>query len=707
MQHGLTPFFAAQGVAVIGASASPNKLSFGIVRNMTLYGYQGQIAPVNPKVDDILGLKCYDDIASVPDPLDLAVVVLPAPLIPQTLIDCGERGICAVVIISGGFKEVGEEGAQLEKGILDIAHRYGMRLIGPNCVGTLDVYTGLNTTFIQGVPDKGGIGFISQSGAVAGGVVDLIREKHIGFSNFSSLGNEADVTETDMIEYLSEDPHTRVIACYVEMIKDGQRFMEVARKVTPHKPIVMLKAGRSSAGARAVSSHTGSLAGAYATYKAAFEQCGVIEVDNVSELFDIAMALDTQPLPRGPRAVIITNAGGPAALASDSLAANGLEMADLLPETQTEMRQHLNPAAQVSNPIDMLGAADGPEFRMAVSNALKDPGVDMAIPILVPQALVNPAVVAQAWVDSAAESDKPVISCMMGDWSVGEARKTLHGNHVPMYAYPESTGRVLGAMLRYARWLDKSAAPAGRLPGVERRQVERLLADVAGSSSLGEALTRPLLSAYGIPVVPGESAHSAAEAVAAAERIGYPVVMKIVSPDILHKSDLGGIILNLTDAGAVSAAYDRMMSSIAMKMPTARLEGVLIEASAPKGQEVIVGMRRDPNFGPLMMFGLGGIYVELFGDVSFRVAPLSEADAREMIEKTRAYRLLTGFRGQALADLEAVVETILRLSRLAVDFPQIEEMEINPLLVLSKGKGALALDGRVILNDHISGEGSK
>jgi len=353
------------------------------------------------------------------------------------------------------------------------------------------------------VPDKGGIGFISQSGAVAGGVVDLIREKHIGFSNFSSLGNEADVTETDMIEYLSEDPHTRVIACYVEMIKDGQRFMEVARKVTPHKPIVMLKAGRSSAGARAVSSHTGSLAGAYATYKAAFEQCGVIEVDNVSELFDIAMALDTQPLPRGPRAVIITNAGGPAALASDSLAANGLEMADLLPETQTEMRQHLNPAAQVSNPIDMLGAADGPEFRMAVSNALKDPGVDMAIPILVPQALVNPAVVAQAWVDSAAESDKPVISCMMGDWSVGEARKTLHGNHVPMYAYPESTGRVLGAMLRYARWLDKSAAPAGRLPGVERRQVERLLADVAGSSSLGEALTRPLLSAYGIPVVPG------------------------------------------------------------------------------------------------------------------------------------------------------------------------------------------------------------
>lgn len=707
MQHGLTPFFAARGVAVIGASASPTKLSFGIVRNMTLYGYQGQIAPVNPKVDEILGLKCYGEIADVPDPIDLAVVVLPAPAIPQVLDDCGRRGIRAVTIISGGFKEVGEEGAQLEQTCLEIARRYGMRLIGPNCVGTLDLYTGLNTTFIQGVPDKGGIGFVSQSGAVAGGVVDLIREKHIGFSNFSSLGNEADVTETDVIEYLSEDPHTRVIACYVEMIKDGQRFMEVARAVTPHKPIVLLKAGRSSAGARAVSSHTGSLAGSYAAYQAAFEQCGVIEVSNVSELFDVALALDTQPLPAGGRTVIITNAGGPAALASDSLAANGLEMADLLPETQEELRKHLNPAAQVSNPIDMLGGADGPEFRLALGSALKDPGVDMAISILVPQALVNPAVVAQAIVDSAAESDKPVISCMMGEWSVGEARKTLHCNGVPMYSYPETAGSVLGAMLRYARWISKPAASIERLPGADREQVDRLLAEAAGSSSLGEALTRPLLAAYGIPVVSGRTARSAAEAAAAADQIGYPVVMKIVSPDILHKSDVGGIRLNLTDAEAVAAAYEQMMSDISLKMPDARLEGVLIEASAPKGQEVIVGMRRDPNFGPLMMFGLGGIYVELFGDVAFRVAPLTPADAREMIEKTRAGKLLTGFRGQVHADIDAVVEAILRLGQLALDFPQIEEMEINPLLVLPQGQGALALDGRVILSDRSSVEAGK
>jgi acetyltransferase len=706
MQHGLKPFFAARGVAIIGASASPNKLSFGIVRNMTLYGYRGQIAPVNPKVDEILGLKCYDQVANVPDPVDLAVVVLPAPAIPEVLEDCGKRGIRAVTIISGGFREVGDEGARLEQSCLDIARRHGMRLIGPNCVGTLDLYTGLNTTFIQGVPDKGGIGFVSQSGAVAGGVVDLIREKHIGFSNFSSLGNEADVTETDVIEFLSEDPNTRVIACYVEMIKDGQRFMEVARKVTPQKPIVLLKAGRSSAGARAVSSHTGSLAGAYAAYQAAFDQCGVIEVDNVAELFAVAMALDTQPLPQGPRTVIITNAGGPAALASDALAANGLEMADLLPETQAELRKHLNPAAQVSNPVDMLGGADGPDFRVAMSNILKDPGVDTVLSILVPQALVNPAVVAQAWVDSAKEGNKPVVSCMMGEWSVAEARQILHCNGVPMYPYPETAGRVLGAMLRYARWLKKPAVAAARLPGVDREQVGLTLAQASGAT-LGEALTRPLLSAYGIPVVAGKTARSAAEAVAAAKEIGFPVVMKIVSPDILHKSDVGGIRLNLRDADAVMAAFEQMMSEIGAKLPTAHLEGVLIEASAPKGQEVIVGMRRDPNFGPLMMFGLGGIYVELFGDVAFRVAPLTAADAREMIEKTRAGRLLTGFRGQVHADLDAVVDAILRLSQLALDFPQIEEMEINPLLVLPKGQGALALDGRVILSEHLPVEAGK
>jgi acetyl coenzyme A synthetase (ADP forming)-like protein len=697
MSHELTPFFAPSGTAIIGASASPTKLSFGILRNMTLYGYPGQIAPVNPKESEILGLKCYSDISQVPDPLELAVIVLPAPAVVETLEACGKRGIKAVTIITGGFKEIGPEGAAIEQTCLAIARRYGMRLIGPNCVGTLDLYSGLNTTFVQGLPAKGGIGFVSQSGAVGGGVVDLLRGRGCGWANFSSLGNEADITETDVIDYLSGDPHTRVIACYAEMIRDGRRFLEVARRVTPHKPIVLLKAGRSEAGARAVSSHTGSLAGSHAAYRAAFQQAGVIEAETTAELFEIATALDTQPLPAGNRVALITNAGGPAALASDSLANNGLAMADLGARTKTLLRTRLNPSAQVSNPVDMLGGASPQEYGFALACALADPNVDMVIAILVPQALVNPAEVALAIGQAAAGSPKPVIACFMGEFSIGEARTVLHEHHLPMYPYPESTGKVLGSLLRCAVWRQKPAEAPADLPGMDPARANLLLAQASQQPALGEALTRPLLATYGIPVVAGEVAKTAPEAVQLARMIGYPVVAKIVSPDILHKSDVGGIRLNLGDDAAVEKACQELLVGLAARLPQARLEGVLVEAMAPKGQEVIVGMKRDPNFGPLLMFGLGGVYVELFGDVAFRVAPVSRGEALEMIQQTKAGRLLTGFRGLVEADVEAVVDTILRLSQLALDFPEIAEVEINPLLVLPKGQGALALDGRIIL----------
>lgn len=699
MHLGLEPFFAPRGVAIIGASASPTKLSFGILRNLSQYGYTGQIAPVNPKEDEILGYKSYPDIAAVPDPVDLAVIVLPAPLIPGVVEDCGKRGLKGVIVISGGFKEIGPQGAAVEKSLVTIARRYNMRLIGPNCVGTLDMYTGLNTTFIQGLPARGGIGFISQSGAVVGGVFETIREKFIGFSVVATLGNEADVTETDMIEFLAADERTKVITSYVEAITDGQRFIKTARKVSPHKPIVMLKAGRTSAGARAVSSHTGSLAGTYTAYKAAFEQAGVIEVETLSDLFDISFGFANLPLPKGARVAMITNGGGPAALVSDALAMNGLQMADLSPETQEFLRPHLNPAAQIANPVDMLGAADAAEFTVGLKGILADPNVDIAIAILIPQALVNTDAVAQAICDQAQGQSKPVLAVIVGEVSTAKAREILHSNGIPMYVNPETPGRVLSAMLRYAKWLKKPAVSSEPLSGMNQGEVSKILLSAKGQPALGEVLTRPLLAAYGMPVVAGGMATSADDAVATAQQVGYPVAMKIVSPDILHKSDLGGIRLNLADNQAVRTNFTSLMQDIAAKMPEAVLEGVLIEAMAPKGQEVIVGMRRDPNFGPLIMFGLGGIYVELFGDVSFRVAPLTREDAADMVRNTRAGRLLTGFRGMLEADVEAVVDTILRLSQLAQDFPQISEIEINPLLVLPKGKGALALDGRVILED--------
>lgn len=699
MTSSLSPFFNAAGVAVIGASSNPQKLSYGILNNLINSTYKGGVYPVNPGSDEILGKRCYAHISEVPDPVELAVLVVPAPVTPQTLEDCGKRGIKAAIIISGGFKEVGESGTDLEKECLEIARRYGMRLIGPNCVGTMCMSTGLNTTFIYGVPDTGGIGFLSQSGAVCGGVIDMVLGKKIGFSHFISMGNEADVTETDLIEYLGEDPSTRVIAAYVEQIRDGRRFLEVARKVSRVKPIVLLKAGRSGAGARAVSSHTGSLAGSYTAYQTAFKQAGVIEVQNWSELFDVAIAFDFQPIPAGKRAVIITNAGGPAAITSDALANNGLLLEDLEETTKTELRKHLNPAAQVSNPVDMLGGVDGPMYGMAVSTLMKDKNVDIILPILVPHALTNSVEVAQAIIDASKTGSKPVLPVFMGDKSVVEARITLQGNRLPMYVYPETPGLVLKNMLTYAAWRSQQTEDVQILQDIHTQKVQKILDDAGKAGSLGESATRPLLEAYGIPVVKGGFAASASEAAHLFDEIGGPVVMKIVSPEILHKSDVGGIRLNLADRSAVLVEYDKLLKDIHTARPEAHLEGVLIEKMAPRGQEVIVGMKRDAGFGPLLMFGLGGIYVELFKDVAFRIAPVSAVEAHQMIAETRAGKLLTGFRGSVKADLDAVVDVIQRLGRISLDFPMIEEIEVNPLLVYPEGQGALALDGRVILKD--------
>ena len=699
MDSSLSPFFNPKGVAIIGASASPSKLSFGILKNMTLSGFEGKIYPVNPKADEILGLKSYPDILSVPDPVELAVISLPVAMIAGVLADCGKRGVKAVVVISGGFKELGAEGEALENQLVEIAHQSGIRMIGPNCVGTMDLYSGLNTTFINGVPAKGGIGFISQSGAIAGGVVDFVKSKGIGFSSFASLGNEADITETDVIEYMGQDPNVKVIAAYVEMIKDGQQFIEIARKVSCKKPIVIIKAGKTGAGARAVSSHTGSLAGSYTAYQAAFEQSGVIEVQSVAELFDVACAFDFQPLPKGKRAAILTNAGGPAALASDSLASNGLQLVDLSAETVSALRKFLNPSAQVSNPVDMLGGAEPQEYRLSLENILKDPHVDIVFPILVPQALVNTVEVAKAILETSQKTDKPVITCIMGDDSVGDARLILHASRVPMFVYPESLGIVTGAMIRYAEW-QKNEFEVPVIPAnIDPHQAQTIFKNAKGQGSMGESQARPLLQAYGIPIVQGGDAKTGVQAAKIADEIGYPVVMKIISPQILHKSDAGGIRLNLSSSSEVVQAFAEMTSQIAKNDPEATIEGVLIEKMMSQGQEVIVGMRRDPSFGPLMMFGLGGIYVELFKDVAFRVTPLTKHQVIEMIHSTRAEKLLSGYRGQPVADMEAVVDVILRLSQLAIDFPEIAEIEINPLSVFSQGQGAVALDARVILSE--------
>lgn len=697
MNSSLTPFFKPQGVAILGASSKPNKLSYGILENLLKYNYQGGIYPVNPNAQEILGVKVYPELAQVPDPVDLAVIVLPVGMTLDTMQACAQRGIKAVIIITGGFREVGGEGAEIERKTLAFARKHGMRVIGPNCVGTMDMRSGLNTTFIKGMPPRGPIAFISQSGAVCGGVVDLILESEVGFSHFASLGNEMDVSEADMLAYFGDDPDVKVIAVYLEGVQNGARFIEEARRVSRIKPIVMLKAGRNNAGARAVSSHTGSLAGSYAAYQAVFSQTGVLEVETLAELFNVAWALGTQKLPEGKRVAIATNAGGAAALLADNLSANGAELAELSADTQTRLRSKLNPSAQVANPVDMLGGAEPADYLWCLEQMMRDENVDVLAPVLVPQALVDPLGVAQAWAQAAGQTDKTMLTCLMGERSVREARAFLNRTGVPVYQFPDQVGPVLRAMRAYGEYLRKPINKPVEPKKADKNVVCTILKTNTGKAALGEFETRDLLEAYGIPNVPGGLAENAQQAVEIAEKVGFPVALKIVAEGVLHKSDAGGIMLNLGDKVSVSAGFKQLLSRIRAQFPEASITGAMVEKMAPKGLEVIVGMRRDPTFGPMMMFGMGGTLVEQLKDISFRVAPLSAEDINEMVDSTIAGKLLKGVRGSSRADIEAVQAVIAALSQLALDFPEIEEIEINPLVVYPQGQGALALDSRTVL----------
>ena len=697
MRESLIPFFNPKSVAIIGASQNPEKLSNGIVRNMQSYGYKGDVYPVNPGADQVNGLQCYTSIKDIPGTVDLAVIILPAQHIATALRDCGQKGVGAVTVISGGFKEVGEDGQALEYELLEILANSNMRMIGPNCVGTMNLITGLNSTFIRGMPARGGIGFISQSGAVCGGVVDHIALKGIGFSHFLSLGNMADVSETDMIEYLAHDADTSVIAVYMEGVKDGKRFIDVCRQVTPNKPVVVLKAGRSDEGAKAVSSHTGSLAGSHAAYQAAFAQSGVIEVFSVSDLLNVSMALDWLPESNGNRTVIVTNSGGPAALASDSFAQHGIALAELSPKTRSKLAENLNPSAQVANPVDMLGGADQNEYCHALRTVLEDDGVDMALAILVPTSLVDPVQIAQALIDATSKSDKPVIACLMGFESVQEAALLLHQHHIPCVDYPVKTGVMLQALILKAKRRSPDAI-VKIIPTKDSREIAEAVFKMHHPlKSWGEHVTRDVLAAYQIPLVEGRLATNKGQAQVIAQQIGFPLVIKGASSDILHKSDASAVVINIQDENALNAAYENILANMINANPQAVIDGMLIEKMAQPGKEVIIGMKRDPTFGSLIMFGMGGIFVELFKDVAFRVAPLNLEDIHSLVRSTRAYHLLKGWRGDPEYDIAAIEDVIAKLSQFSVDFPNVTEVEINPLRVFPKGNGALALDCRMIV----------
>jgi len=694
----LDMFFNPKAVAVIGASANPSKLGHGVLANLIESGYGGRLYPINPKGGTILGLKCFPSVLDVPDPIDLVVVVVPSRFVASVLEESGEKGVRGAIIISAGFKEAGEKGARREQELLAIAERHGMRIIGPNCLGIIVPSVPMNASFAAGTPQVGSIAFMSQSGALCTAILDYALAENIGFSDFVSLGNKADVDETTLLNEWAHDPRSNVVIAYIEGLKDGREFMAAARQVSRGKPIIAVKSGRTESGSRAVSSHTGSLAGSDAAYDAGFAQSGVLRATSVQELFDYSTAFAYQPLLKDNRIAIVTNAGGPGVMATDALERNHLVLAQLSSDTQAALEVALPPAASVGNPVDVLGDARSDRYGAALKCVLEDPGVDGVVVILTPQLMTEVEDTASTLIEVGRHATKPVLSCWMGKKVVSVALDLLARNQIPNYPFPERAVSALGAMYRYRKWREQAEGGVETFE-VDREKVARLFRSVLeeGRRGIGDAEAQDVLEAYGIAAPRSGLAATPDELAALCQETGYPVVLKIASPDILHKSDVGGIMVGIEDEEQARQAFDTLIERAKRHKPEARIWGVQVQELVADDREVIIGMSRDPQFGPLIMFGLGGIYVEVLKDVAFRVAPMTREQARGMIASIRSYPLLTGVRGQAPADVEAVVETILRVSQLVTDFSEIAEMDINPLLVRDRGKGAVAVDMRLIL----------
>ncbi len=695
----LEMFFDPQSVAVIGASRDETKLGYGILNNILQYGYGGRVYPINPKAGEILGLKCYTSVLDVPEPIDMAVIVVPARFVAAVLEECGQKGVKGVIIITAGFRETNKEGMQREKELIAIAQKYNVRMIGPNCLGIIDTITPINASFARGMPERGGIAFMSQSGALCTAVLDMALPRRVGFSHFVSLGNKADLTEIEFIETWRDDSNARVIIGYLESITDGPRFIHVAREVTKHKPIIAIKAGTTSAGSRAVSSHTGSLAGSERAYEAAFHQSGIIRAGSVQDLFDYAIAFARQPVLKHDHIAVVTNAGGPGIMATDALERAGLQLASLKPETIETLRKGLPPTAAVFNPVDVIGDARADRYELAVEAVLKDPNVSGVIVILAPQVMTEAEATAEVIGRISACCDKPIFACFMGQATVGPGIEILTNYKVPNYPVPERAVAAMRAMWGYRQWLDRPPLEIETFD-VDQAAVRKIFDTVRGEDRLtiGDAEARAIMQAYGIRVPESKLCSSPDEAVAFADSVGYPVVMKIASPDILHKTDIGGVKLNIENPTEVRDAFDLLVYRATRYMPEAQIWGCQVQEMIRGGKEVIVGMNRDVQFGPLMMFGLGGIYVEALKDVAFRIAPFSRQEAQELISEIRAYRLLQGIRGEKPSDLEAVVDCLLRLSQLVTDFPEIVEMDINPLIVFEVGRGIVGIDMRLVLS---------
>ncbi len=697
----LESLFNPQAVAVIGASANPAKLGHSVLDNIIKYGYQGAIHPINPREKEILGHTCYQRVTDVPGPVDLAVIVVPNQFVVSVMEDCGTKGVGAAIVITSGFRETGAEGRQLEREVMEIARRHGIRVVGPNCLGVITTASDLNASFAAGMPEKGRISFMSQSGALCTGILDWAAANALGFASFVSLGNKGDLNETDFLQAWHHDSQTDVIMAYLEGIVDGPRFLEVARDLTKEKPLIVVKSGTTSAGSRAVSSHTGTLAGSDAAYDAAFIQSGILRAHSVSGLFAYSTAFAYQPLPQGRQVAIITNAGGPGIMATDACEKRGLQLATLSTETVNLLQEHLPPAASFYNPIDVLGDAYADRYELALKAALDDANVDAVIVLLTPQAMTEIEKTARAVVALSEGHDKPMLANFMGGKDVAAGNRILREGRIPCYDFPEDAADALARMVEHREWRERTREPLERFPADRERAATALLtAQKAGRLALNEVEARQIVAAYGLPLPKSQLALNVEQAVQWAEEIGHPVVMKIISPDILHKSDIGGVQVGLRNEKEVRMAYEEILNRAYRYMPDADVWGVAVQEMVKVGKEVIVGVTKDPTFGHLMMFGLGGIYVEVLKDVVFRVAPLTRTEAEEMVRGIRSFPLLAGARGEEPSDVNAIVDCILRVSQMVTDFAQIVELDINPLFAYEDGQGAMAVDARIVISDQ-------
>jgi acetyltransferase len=702
----LSKFFSPRSVAVIGASTDPGKLGHAVLHNLVHGGFCAdgrKVYPINPKAPSILGQAAFPTVEAVPDPIDLAVIVVPYLRVLEALKTCTRKQIPAVVIITAGFREAGLAGLEREQEVLDLARHHGIRLIGPNCLGVIDTNTPLNASFSAGTPPPGPMGFMSQSGALGTAILDWAQAGRLGLSKFVSLGNKADVSEIDLLEDWGKDDRTRVILCYIEGVPDGQAFIDVARRTAKKKPIVAIKSGVTQGGARAVSSHTGSLAGSEQAYQAAFRQAGIVRADTLEDLFDYAIGFGYLPPLRGDRVAIVTNAGGPGILATDALERAGLSLARFTPETLAGLKQGLPDASSASNPVDVLGDSRSDRYRFALERVVADPNVDALLVILTPQAMTEIEPTAQVVIDLAAAATIPVIACFMGESRVAPAAAMFAARHLPNFPFPERAASALKAMSTYRQFAAEPLPEFERfaIDGAAIRQVfDRVRAE--GRVAIGDAEARAVLTACGLTIPPSELAESPEQAAEIASRIGFPVVLKIASPDILHKTDVGGVKVGLETPSDVRDAFDLITYRAHRYLPDARLWGCLVQKMVPPGIEVLLGMNRDPQFGPLVTVGLGGIFVEILKDVAFRVAPFARGEAEQMLTEIRARAVLDGVRGKPPADKPALVEALLRISQLVSEFPEISELDINPFIVYEAGSGGIAIDMRLVLasDDH-------